>query len=275
MVTHQQSGFTYMGVLMIVTISSIGMAGAGIVWHHEAQRAREKEFKFIGKSYQRAFASYFNKHKQFPKKLADLLLDDSVTKDRHIRKLYHDPMTRAEWGLIKVNGGITGVVSLSENEMLDQVTFTVKDIETLKYSDVKFTYISAEKTDKKGQSEKDKLADADASSVDKPNDALDTDANTAKVDAAESNQSASDDENNDSFLDDVDNKAQEPNTAPDNNNNAIAGDTSNDLPDHVKEILRQAQEREQQQQQELYDKYKDDETYGRFWIDKENPSGGQ
>jgi len=50
-------GFTYIGVLMLVAISGIGLAGVGIVWHQDTQREREKELLFIGEEYRRRLAA--------------------------------------------------------------------------------------------------------------------------------------------------------------------------------------------------------------------------
>lgn len=54
----KQLGFTYIGVLMLVAIAGIGLAGVGIVWHQDAQREREKELLFIGDEYRQAIGSY-------------------------------------------------------------------------------------------------------------------------------------------------------------------------------------------------------------------------
>ena len=44
----RQAGFSYMGLLAIIAIAGIGMAGTGLVWHQDAQREREKELLFVG-----------------------------------------------------------------------------------------------------------------------------------------------------------------------------------------------------------------------------------
>jgi type II secretory pathway pseudopilin PulG len=115
-----QFGFTFIGVLMLIAISGIALAGVGIVWHQDAQRENEKELLYIGEQYRKAIVSYYENNpsgvKQYPKALEDLELDSRIPEPkRHIRKLYADPITRGKpWGLIKQEGLIIGVYSTSE-----------------------------------------------------------------------------------------------------------------------------------------------------------------
>ncbi len=118
--TFQQTGFTYMGLLAVIAIAGIGMAGVGIVWHQDSQREREKELLFIGQAYRNAIGSYYENSpsnaKQFPQNLQDLILDTRfpIVK-RHIRQLYTDPIARdKEWKLVLQQGQITGVYSSSK-----------------------------------------------------------------------------------------------------------------------------------------------------------------
>jgi type II secretory pathway pseudopilin PulG len=114
-----QAGFTYIGLLMVVAIAGIGMAGAGIVWHQDAQREREKELLFIGQAYRNAIGSYYENSpgtaKQFPQTLQDLILDTRFPNvKRHIRQLYADPFARdKDWNLVLQQGKITGIYSNS------------------------------------------------------------------------------------------------------------------------------------------------------------------
>ncbi|MDP2402458.1 MAG: type II secretion system protein [Methylotenera sp.] len=143
------SGFTYIGVLMLVAISGIGLAGVGIVWHQDAQREREKELLFIGEEFRLAIGSYYENTpsgtKQYPKKLDDLILDNRfpITK-RHLRKLYTDPFANEDaWGLVLQQGQIIGVYSTSELAPIKTTGF-LPQYETFgamaKYSEWKFTY---------------------------------------------------------------------------------------------------------------------------------------
>lgn len=143
------SGFTYIGVLMLVAISGIGLAGVGIVWHQDAQREREKELLFIGEAFRHAIGSYYENTpggtKQYPKKLEDLILDNRfpMTK-RHLRKFYTDPFAHeSAWGLVLQQGQIIGIYSMSELVPIKTTGF-LPQYETFgsagKYSEWKFTY---------------------------------------------------------------------------------------------------------------------------------------
>lgn len=118
-------GFTFLGLLVIITIAGIGMAAVGMVWSKASQREREQDLIYIGHAYQRAIGSYFQVHKQFPRKLADLLQDETKGNvKRHLRRLYPDPITRGEpWGLMKKQGQIIGVYSTSEKKPIKQAGF--------------------------------------------------------------------------------------------------------------------------------------------------------
>lgn len=143
------SGFTYIGVLMLVAISGIGLAGVGIVWHQDAQREREKELLFIGDEYRKAIGSYYessqNTTKQYPKTLNDLILDKRfLATKRHIRKLYADPNpSEKAWGLVEQQGQIIGIYSLSKQKPIKIFGFQPQH-ETFStasaYSDWKFIY---------------------------------------------------------------------------------------------------------------------------------------
>jgi type II secretory pathway pseudopilin PulG len=143
------AGFTYIGLLMLMAIAGIGMAGVGIVWHQDAQREREKELLFIGDEYRRAIGSYFENGnpKQFPNALEDLILDKrSASTKRHLRKLYADPMPpHKPWGLVMQQGQIIGVYSTSEAEQIKKIGFLPPYeafAEAANYADWKFIYVS-------------------------------------------------------------------------------------------------------------------------------------
>jgi type II secretory pathway pseudopilin PulG len=146
---HNNSGFTYIGLLILVAISGIGLAGVGVVWHQDTQREREKDLLFIGEAYRQAIGSYYENTpgviKQYPQQLEDLILDKRfpVVK-RHIRKLYDDPLSFGkEWGMVMQQGGIVGVYSISELSPI-RVTGFLSQYETFgsakKYSEWRFIY---------------------------------------------------------------------------------------------------------------------------------------
>jgi type II secretory pathway pseudopilin PulG len=142
-------GFTYIGLMIMVAISGIALAGVGVVWHQDVQREREKELLFIGNAYRQAIRSYYESSpgatKQYPRKLEFLILDSRFPNiKRHIRKLYNDPMMRdAEWGLVMEQQQIIGVFSKSSLKPIKCKGFTdhYGDFNRAKeYNDWKFIY---------------------------------------------------------------------------------------------------------------------------------------
>ena len=127
---RNQQGFTYLGLLMFVMVSCIGLATTGQVWHAEAQREKERELLFVGEQFRKAIGSYYESTpcgaKHYPLTLQELLEDKRfVTVRRHLRRIYRDPIVgRSEWGLVREQGRITGVHSLSEAKPLKRGGFS-------------------------------------------------------------------------------------------------------------------------------------------------------
>lgn len=99
-----ENGFVYLWALFSVALSGVIMAGAAQVWQAKSQRDKEAELLFIGEQFRKAIMSYHNTGtKQYPEKLEDLLHDSrAINVQRHIRKIYLDPITNSEeWGLIE------------------------------------------------------------------------------------------------------------------------------------------------------------------------------
>ncbi|MFN0301113.1 MAG: hypothetical protein ACKVQU_12275 [Burkholderiales bacterium] len=123
-------GFTYVGLLLVVALAGVALAGAGTLWSTATHRDREAELLFVGEQIQRAITTYYDQGpvgvKQFPAKLEDLLQDRRFpTTRRHLRKVFVDPVTGLrEWGIVRgPGGGITGVFSLSEASPIKRAEF--------------------------------------------------------------------------------------------------------------------------------------------------------
>lgn len=123
-------GFTYIGLLMMIAISGIGLAALGQAWHTASQRDKEQDLLFVGMQISQAISRYHEATpspiKQYPPTLAALLDDRRGPKPaRHLRKIYIDPMTASrDWGLIKDANGITGVYSRSKLKPFKQESFS-------------------------------------------------------------------------------------------------------------------------------------------------------
>jgi type II secretory pathway pseudopilin PulG len=113
-------GFTYLGVLLLIAVSSVALAATGTIWASAAQRDRERQLLWVGSQYAQALRSYYRASPglaQYPQDLADLLQDNRFPQaKRHIRRLYPDPISNSdEWGLLRsIDGRITGVYSRSD-----------------------------------------------------------------------------------------------------------------------------------------------------------------
>lgn len=143
---RRESGFTYLGVLFLMVLLGLGLAGTAQLWSIASRRAHERELLWVGNQYARALKSYYEQSpatRQYPLRLEDLLVDSRFPVPRHhLRQLYVDPVTRDGWGVIlNPEGRIGGVHSLSEETPLKQDGFPLKWERfkgTAKYSEWRF-----------------------------------------------------------------------------------------------------------------------------------------
>lgn len=151
LVQSAQSGFTFIGLLIIISISGIVLSAVGIVWQQDVQRNKEQELLYLGDQYRRAITSYYESSpsggKQFPQKLTQLVLDKRFpTVKRHIRTLYANPISADKtWTLIKEQGQIKGVTTPSSDKPIKVAGFddAYKTFEKAKsYADWKFIHIN-------------------------------------------------------------------------------------------------------------------------------------
>lgn len=125
-------GFTYLGVLLLIAVSSVALAATGTLWTSAAQRDRERQLLWVGGQYAQALRSYYRASPglaQYPQALADLLQDNRFPQARrHIRRLYPDPITNSqEWGLLRgLDGRITGVHSRSDDTPFKRSGFSTE-----------------------------------------------------------------------------------------------------------------------------------------------------
>ncbi len=128
MTRNVQGGFTYVGILLTVAAAGVILALAGEVASTEAKRMREDDLLFAGTQIRTAIQRYADRGRRmqpglspYPASLVDLLEDRrGGSVERHLRRLYADPMTgTADWGLVRdPNGGIVGVYSRSTGRPL-------------------------------------------------------------------------------------------------------------------------------------------------------------
>jgi len=91
-----ESGFTLIGLMVLIAVINIGLAVALTTWSTIDKRAKETELIWRGQQYVRAIACYREQAGGPPDELEDLLESDCI------RALYPDPMTRdGVWRVIR------------------------------------------------------------------------------------------------------------------------------------------------------------------------------
>jgi type II secretory pathway pseudopilin PulG len=137
---RRQAGFTYLGLIVLVTI--IGLVGAATLKVDALLRraAAEEELLEIGAAFSAALTSYAEATPRGqppqPPSLEELLKDPRVPGvRRHLRKIFVDPITgKAEWGIVWLNkdsgisngnggSGVLAVYSLSQSKPLKIANF--------------------------------------------------------------------------------------------------------------------------------------------------------
>lgn len=125
----RQAGFTYLGVMFLIVLMGIGLAGAGQFWSLSSQRDKEAQLLWVGNQYVRALRTYHARspgQKTWPMRLDELLEDRRFpTPVRHLRRLYHDPLAPdGDWQLIRNGEGrIVGIHSQAPGVPLKQANF--------------------------------------------------------------------------------------------------------------------------------------------------------
>jgi type II secretory pathway pseudopilin PulG len=101
----KQRGYTYLGLLGLLTIMGAALATLGTHWSTAAQRQREAELVFRGEQIRDAIGRYraAQNPPQWPPSLQALLEDRRGNSVRHhLRRLYADPFTgQADWALVE------------------------------------------------------------------------------------------------------------------------------------------------------------------------------
>ncbi|MEO8163816.1 MAG: type II secretion system protein [Betaproteobacteria bacterium] len=148
------AGFTYIGLLVFITLISIGLSATGMVFHQQSRREKEKQLLFAGDQIRRAIGVYYEQtpggQKHFPGSLEDLLLDRRYPNvQRYLRRIYIDPISGSkEWVPIRApDGGIMGVHSGATEQPLKTRDFP-SGYEEFKdktsYADWTFQYAATE-----------------------------------------------------------------------------------------------------------------------------------
>ena len=136
--------------MIAVAALGVGLAAFGESWSHSMQREKEAELLFAGKEIRNAIGQYYESspagYRRYPERLEDLLKDQRFAFNRrYLRKVYRDPLTGAQWGIVKApEGGIMGVYSTSGETPIRSGNFSKDDQDFSKaerYSEWRFVYV--------------------------------------------------------------------------------------------------------------------------------------
>jgi type II secretory pathway pseudopilin PulG len=135
-----QAGFSYLWLLIVIAVMGVGMASVLEVHQTTVRREQETELLWVGRQYVAALESYRaatpadsarpgispqSDPRQYPASLDELLKDPRYPGvKRHLRRIYNDPLTgRADWGVVRHEGRIVAIHSLSTQTPLKRAGF--------------------------------------------------------------------------------------------------------------------------------------------------------
>lgn len=129
---RRQTGFTYVGLLIVVALIAVGAMRALETGAQLQLREKEAELIAIGQEFRAALKSYAEAtplgQPDAPKELEELLRDPRHpgTK-RHLRRVYPDPFAGNKiWGIVRrPDGRIVGIHSLDSSPPLRRSGFPV------------------------------------------------------------------------------------------------------------------------------------------------------
>lgn len=128
---RQQGGFTYLGLLLLLSLFALASSLTLEVAELSARRESEAELLAMGQAFNKAFKSYYMQTpvgtRRYPGTLEELTKDPRYPGvKRHLRRVYIDPLTgNADWGLINApEGGIMGVYSKAEGKPIHEKHFS-------------------------------------------------------------------------------------------------------------------------------------------------------
>ncbi|HEX5632646.1 MAG TPA: hypothetical protein VFX50_05435, partial [Gemmatimonadales bacterium] len=197
---HPQSGVTYLVLLLAVAITSAVTAATATAWSHMQRREREAQLLWAGDQIRLAIAAYSSvggDGDRYPRTLEDLVLDPrSLAPRRHLRRVFHDPMTNSsDWDLLRDPAGrIVGVRSRSDAVPIKRGNFPepyARFAKAKTYADWRFTVLLEPGVDEIGRVPGVPAAAASAGRAASPGDAASTADRTEPAGAAAAAPSAS------------------------------------------------------------------------------------
>lgn len=131
---ERAAAYAYLWLLVLIAIMALGTTASTQIAATLTQRSQERELLAIGHQFREAIVRYHAvrvvaSRGEFPRSLDDLVQDDRFPGTvRHLRKVFADPFTgHATWGLVRSQGRIVGVHSLSDRRPIKQDGFKPDD----------------------------------------------------------------------------------------------------------------------------------------------------
>lgn len=146
---RREAGFSYVIVLFLVAALSVASVRALEYTMTKERREKEAELIWRGMAYREAIRKYYENSpgsaKSYPQELQDLLYDARLVRpSRPLRKLYPDPFSGRQWGVMRnEDGRVIGVYSVSKDVPIKRAGFPkgLEDFATARsYGDWKFSY---------------------------------------------------------------------------------------------------------------------------------------
>jgi type II secretory pathway pseudopilin PulG len=146
---RREEGFSYVIVMFLVAILSIAAVRGLENTLTRERRDKERETLWRGLAYREAIRLYYEgspgTSKSYPQELKDLLYDGRPVRPvRPLRRLYTDPLSGGEWGVVRnEEGRVIGVYPKSDAVPFKRAGFpdAIKDLAAAKrYSEWKFVY---------------------------------------------------------------------------------------------------------------------------------------
>lgn len=148
--SNTEGGFTLVAALAAMFLLALATQQVVSVVSQQTQREREAELLRIGAELVQAIGAYHEQSpgtvKEWPPSL-EALTDDRrfVTLQRHLRRVYPDPITRSDdWGIVPApGGGVAGVYSKSDAEPVRSAGAELAELglgPAQRYSDWKLLY---------------------------------------------------------------------------------------------------------------------------------------
>lgn len=117
----KQNGFTYIFFLCFIFAYGIILGAFIEVYSTQHKRLQDDEFFYVSSIYIDSLNNYYKDHHNFPNRIELLLCDgETYPCKRYIRKLYKDPISKANFTYLKNEQNlVVGIRSISNRRIIN------------------------------------------------------------------------------------------------------------------------------------------------------------